>query len=337
MENKIDFVLTWVDGNDKNWQKEKAKYQNSNKEVSDRMRYRDWDNLKYWFRGVEKFAPWVNRIYFVTWGHIPLWLNTAHPKLTIVKHEDFIPKEYLPTFSSHPIELNLHRIAGLSHQFVYFNDDIFLTRPVKKQDFFKNGLPRDTCIESAVMQDKYEDSFAHILINDCALINMNFRKRHVIRNNFRKWFSPVYGSLVFRNVIMFPYRQFASFKFFHLASPFLKESFHKVWELEPDILDNVCRNKFRSACDVNQYVMKYYQFATGHFVPQNPGMGRFFIPSRDKEKIYEAVRKQKYKMICVNDDGDESGFEEMKRKLKESFSSILPEISSFETGAGHEI
>ena len=26
------------------------------------------------------------------------------------KHEDYIPKQYLPTFSSHPIELNMHRI-----------------------------------------------------------------------------------------------------------------------------------------------------------------------------------------------------------------------------------
>ena len=31
-------------------------------------RYRDWDLLRYWFRGVERFAPWVRRIHFVTWG-----------------------------------------------------------------------------------------------------------------------------------------------------------------------------------------------------------------------------------------------------------------------------
>ena len=58
--NPIDFVIIWVDGNDKQWQAEKAKYDgktvtNANSEV----RFRDWDNLQYWFRGVEKFAPWV--------------------------------------------------------------------------------------------------------------------------------------------------------------------------------------------------------------------------------------------------------------------------------------
>lgn len=66
--------------------------------------------LKYWFRGVEKYAPWVHKIYFVTCGQKPDWLNENHDKLVLVNHEDYIPHEYLPTFSSHTIELNFHRI-----------------------------------------------------------------------------------------------------------------------------------------------------------------------------------------------------------------------------------
>ena len=107
------------------------------------VRYRDWDTLKYWFRGVEKYAPWVNKIHFVTYGHLPKFLNTNNPKLNIVNHKDFIPKEYLPTFSANPIELNLHRIKDLSEQFVFFNDDMFVINKVKSTDFFKNGKPRD--------------------------------------------------------------------------------------------------------------------------------------------------------------------------------------------------
>ncbi|MBQ6357217.1 MAG: capsule biosynthesis protein CapK, partial [Solobacterium sp.] len=38
-------------------------------------RFKDWGLFKYWFRGVEKFAPWVNKIYFITWGHVPTWLD----------------------------------------------------------------------------------------------------------------------------------------------------------------------------------------------------------------------------------------------------------------------
>ena len=62
MNNKIDFVMIWVDGNDPEWRKEKDKYSNNvdNNTDNREARFRDWDNLQYWFRGVEKFAPWVN-------------------------------------------------------------------------------------------------------------------------------------------------------------------------------------------------------------------------------------------------------------------------------------
>ena len=140
-KQEIDFVITWVDGSDDRWQKEKQETRKRlgiMADVDDRKeRYRDWDNLQYWFRGVEKYAPWVRRIHFVTWGHLPKWLNTDHPKLHVVNHEDFIPREYRPTFNSHTIEWNLHRIPDLAEQFVYFNDDIFLTNQVCEEDFLR--------------------------------------------------------------------------------------------------------------------------------------------------------------------------------------------------------
>src|SRR5699024_2860722 len=103
MKGKIDIVIPWVDSDDINWQKEKQKYDNNNSRDSRDIRYRDWGLLEYLFRGIEKNASWVNKIHFITWGHIPIWMNQSHEKLNIVKHEDFIPKEYLPTFSSHTI------------------------------------------------------------------------------------------------------------------------------------------------------------------------------------------------------------------------------------------
>ena len=119
-EDIVDFVIIWVDGNDEQWQKEKAKDSPDKNTDYRNIRYRDWDNLQYWFRGVEKFTPWVNKVHFVTCGHLPKWLNTNNPKLNIVKHSDFIPEKYLPTFSANPIELNIHRIKDLSEKFVFF-------------------------------------------------------------------------------------------------------------------------------------------------------------------------------------------------------------------------
>ena len=89
---KIDFVIMWVDGADEKWLEEKKMYDtNVDIEAGGDHRFRDWDNLQYWFRGVEKFAPWVNSVYFITCGHYPEWLNLDHPKLKFVKHSDYIP------------------------------------------------------------------------------------------------------------------------------------------------------------------------------------------------------------------------------------------------------
>ena len=144
-DQKIDFVIAWVDGNDPEWRREKSDRISGISgfdRVDDREeRYRDWDNLHYWFRGVEKFAPWVRKIHLVTWGHIPHWLNIEHPKLNIVRHEEFISEKFCPTFNSHTIEWNLHRIPDLSENFVYFNDDIFLLKSIAAEDGWKMRNP----------------------------------------------------------------------------------------------------------------------------------------------------------------------------------------------------
>ena len=66
---KIDFVVLWVDGNDPTWQEQFNRYAPKDKQIAidaSAERYRDWDCLRYWFRGVEQFAPWVNKVHFVT-------------------------------------------------------------------------------------------------------------------------------------------------------------------------------------------------------------------------------------------------------------------------------
>ena len=86
----FDFVLRWVEGADSAWIQQRNEYLGIKNDQTQDSRFRDWENLQYWFRGVEKFAPWVNHIYFVTWGHIPSWLNTDHPLLFVVFFVVFI-------------------------------------------------------------------------------------------------------------------------------------------------------------------------------------------------------------------------------------------------------
>lgn len=58
VEEKIDIVVLWVDGNDEEWIKEKNKYSNLRGD-SKVNRFRDCENLQYLFRGIDKYANWV--------------------------------------------------------------------------------------------------------------------------------------------------------------------------------------------------------------------------------------------------------------------------------------
>ena len=194
MNEKIDFVITYVDGNDENWLSKRKKYITGTDKLNEsETRYRNWENLQYWFRGVEKFASFVNRIHFITDGQVPEWLNVEHPKLNIVKHSDYIPEKYLPTFSAIPIEINIHKIKGLEEHFVFFNDDMFLTDYVKEEDFFINGKPVDRYVESAIIKSNESYMFPHIFLNCISVINKNFDKKACIENFKEKWLSKKNG------------------------------------------------------------------------------------------------------------------------------------------------
>ena len=330
---KIDFVIIWVDGNDNEWQKEKAKYKPSDMLNSDTpVRYRDWDNLQYWFRGVEKFTPWVNKIHFVTWGHLPAWLDTSNPKLNIVNHRDYIPEKYLPTFSSHCIELNLHRIKGLSDRFVYFNDDMFILKPMEQEEFFKNGMPCDTFGLNCVYFG--HDSAGHFNGSNMEVINSEFqrKKRAIQKRDFCKWFSLKNGFRVnLKTAMLSLWEWFPGFHYDHLPSDFLKQTFEEVWDKYYDILDKTCSDKFRQESNVNQWLMKYWQLCTGNYAvrPANTG-NAFHVSEENFKEVCRAVYHQQYKLICINDTPRTVDFEHKKDVLNACFKKILPEKSGFE-------
>eukprot|EP00005_Dracoamoeba_jomungandri_P005828 CAMPEP_0174259562 /NCGR_PEP_ID=MMETSP0439-20130205/8370_1 /TAXON_ID=0 /ORGANISM="Stereomyxa ramosa, Strain Chinc5" /LENGTH=818 /DNA_ID=CAMNT_0015343499 /DNA_START=269 /DNA_END=2722 /DNA_ORIENTATION=- len=100
-------------------------------------RFVDNEELRYSLRSVEKFAPWARKIYIVTNGQIPYWLDLSHPRIEIITHEMIFPnKSHLPTFSSPAIECHLHRIPGLSNKFLYLNDDTMFGLPIWPSDFY---------------------------------------------------------------------------------------------------------------------------------------------------------------------------------------------------------
>lgn len=324
----IDIVIPWVDGSDPEWQAEKARY--SGTEGDDRInRYRDWENLKYVFRGIERFLPWVRKVHFVTWGHLPAWMDTQCPKLHIVKHGDYIPKQYLPVFSSHPIELNFHRIEDLAEQFIYANDDMFFLKPMEPADFFQNGLPVDSAVQN-VLQFHRVDGIDHIVANNLIYLNKNFNKRSCMNANKRKWFAPKYKAGAMQNLYLMAFHNFTGFVDYHIPYPYLKSTFSQVWESEPEILDTTCRSRIRSQQDVNQWLMRYWQLAKGEFVPGAPDKGKLCAIGADNEEIRDLICNQRVPMICLSDDAADLDFEKEKQNLIGWLDQILPEKSSFE-------
>ena len=323
---KVDFVIPWVDGADVTWYEKKLKYSGKLSGDENINRYRDWGTLKYWFRGVEKYAPWVNKVYLITDNQTPEWIDLQCSKLQLINHSDFIPSKNLPTFSSHPIELNMHRISALSEHFVYFNDDCFLTKPVEKSLFFKNDVPCDSPVLSPIIMEK-KDCVGKICANNMGVINTYFQKADVMRNK-RKWYSLKYGKNLLRTLFLTPWHHLPGFYNDHLPQPFLKSVFETVWEKEPELLTEVSSHKFRDYDrDVNQWLFRYWQFCEEKFVPVSPKRGKCFTDVC--EEALEAIRTQKYSMICIND-STEGSYELYKNRLVEAFQSVLPEKSGFE-------
>ncbi|MFD9335126.1 stealth family protein [Streptomyces sp. NPDC060028] len=142
IEFPVDAVYTWVDGNDPVWaaRKASAKGEVYHAESASDARFISRDELRYSIRSLHLFAPWIRNVYVVTDDQVPAWMRTDLPGFQVVSHREiFRNPADLPTFNSHSIESQLHHIPGLAEHFLYFNDDMFIGRPVTPHAFFTPG------------------------------------------------------------------------------------------------------------------------------------------------------------------------------------------------------
>ena len=140
----IDLVYLWVNGNDPKWiaKRDACIGKPSDKQENCAGRYADSGELKYSLRSIEKYAPWIRKVFIVTDEQTPEWLDTENPKVQVVDHKEIMPKESLPCFNSNLIEHFLDKIPGLSEHFLFANDDMYINRPVSPATFFEaDGLP----------------------------------------------------------------------------------------------------------------------------------------------------------------------------------------------------
>lgn len=152
----IDAVITWVDGTDpafcerRQLAAERLKRENPGLAQRSEMRfaaarYVQHDEIRYCVRSILNHAPWIRRIWLVTDDQFPTVFDrkALDTRLTIINHRLLFGEfaDALPVFNSEAIGVMLWKIEGLSDRFVYFNDDVFLTKPVRPDDFFQGRNP----------------------------------------------------------------------------------------------------------------------------------------------------------------------------------------------------
>ena len=334
---KIDFVVTWLDSTDPVWQKEYECYKDQSKGEKSAARFRDMNIFMFLFRSVEKYAPWVNKVYLVTNGKFPEWINKDCPKLVLVRHEDYIPKEFLPTFNSCTIELNFHRIKGLSEHFVYFNDDMLLNRPINPDYYFKNGLPcdcnKETCFNVPIYTREERFDIRMSMLADIGIVNSHFNRWETVKKSPWRWFGPHLGfkGLIMSSILM-KQRLFVGFSNYHIEQAYLKSSFEDVWEKEPDFLNSSC-TRFREEVIANPYLFRYWQFAKNTFYPKKRKFATFHLDGRGAiDDIEKALFNMNCATICLNDTPmfSEEDFNYTMIRVKKMLEKKLPEKSSFE-------
>lgn len=306
----IDIVVPFYNNADKEWRKvliDYMKKENSNdRQVVGDERYRDLDCFKYWFRCIEKNCKWVNKIFLIVASEtqIPDWLDTSNPKLRIVLHNEYIPKELLPTFNTFTIEDYVCKIKDLSNNFVYCNDDYYFLNPVSKNLFFVDDYPVYRDIGEPLVKfgaywlESSDGTFYDILNNGMDL-------QLEICGDKAKWYA-----------------------LDHLPNAHKKD-------FENEIIDKYY-NKFIDANKTSGFRDKY-KYSNHVFTCLYRDMKQCYKFDNYYNSCYVTIKDdtnfddfKDYDMVCFNDTEQLKDFDNVKEKLIKFFEKKFPKKSKYE-------
>jgi hypothetical protein len=242
-------------------------------------RYVDREELRYSLRSVWMFMPFVRHIYIVTADQRPTWL-ADHPQISIVSHREIFPDtEVLPTFNSHAIETCLHRIPGLSENFVYFNDDVFLGREVDISAFFTTkGLSKVRLSPSQYIYSGQPEPSA--IPTDWAAYN----SLQLIARDFNLSFD--------RRVK-------------HVPLPLKRSVLEEIEQTYSDEMERTRSSRFRSTTDIAVPSMfaQYFSIATARAV-EWPSIKNEYIyldtGRANSEERFETILRRRPTFFCLN-------------------------------------
>ena len=337
----IDFVLPWVDGSDVIWQKKKEEYSSVKSSENSSSRFRDMETLRYVLRSIEQSCPWYNKIYLITEGHYPKWLNINHEKIVLITHDElYFDKTHLPVFSSSSIEMNLVNIKGLSEKFVYLNDDTIIMKKLNKKRFFVDNKPVDFLSHGWIPRNKLfgklrrMDAWVHSINNNLKLINNKFSPLSLDKSSL--YHSSYEVKTKISNFLLeHIYGKFIWLEHWHHPIPYLKSTLKEVHEEFKEEMMTCSSNRFRKNNDLTQYLYRYWQLASGNFYSyqHNDDLIANITSIEILENMIEEIEENSnINFVCFNDDLNLSDLEFIKVKEKLNFflEECFPSKSSFE-------
>lgn len=284
----VDAVFTWVDCSDPCWEQKRQGFLLSTGKVESPYarspaRFRNHNELTYSVHSVLTNMPWIGSVYIVTDGQRPNW-DHVDDKIKFVAHEEFISSRYLPTFNSHVIEANLHKITGLSENFIYFNDDVFAARALAKGHFFSsNGLAMVFPSEKRISK----------------LVNRGIRTATLV------------ASLASSRLLQQRYGVSVDVPLVHTYVPLRKSAYRLAWSYFEDEIIRFQPSRFRSDGDLNvaTFLVPWLMYFEGMACLGQDVCHYFNIASPTAPRYYENLIMAKKNgaaphSFCANDVSD---------------------------------
>lgn len=232
---QIDLVIAYVNNKDKVWRNAYIDYceeHNCAEELKGIFgaRYGGVNFLNYHLKLANKNMPWINNIYLLLSNKEQVDHRKLPKNVKVIYHNQFIPKQYLPTFNSCTIEMFLWNIPILSEHFIYANDDMLPTKPMKPSDFFDFDSGQIK-ISWRVSEFKGGNTYTYQCNNNCVAL-------------FRELGAKYNGTMI-RPV--------------HSYTPMIKSHCRNAFELlQFDIFRNI--GAFRTKRQFNQYIYPIYEY-----------------------------------------------------------------------------
>lgn len=306
----IDLVYLWVDGNDPKWiaKRDACIGKPSGTPENCEGRFVDNDELKYSFRSIEKYAPWIRKIFVVTDNQTPKWLDASNPKVRIVDHTEIMPAESLPCFNSTVIEHNLYKIPDLAEHFIFANDDMYINQPVTPDTFFaKDSLP--------IIRMHRRPLKKWIVLYKTKILGKTLENYNQKIHNAALLVEQKYGT-------------YYNGRTHHNIDAYLRSSYQHVRELfDKEISPTMCNHK-RSPKDIHRNLYSYVALAEKRahlcYVSEHKSL-RFRI---HKKELYEKFEKYNPVFFCMND--SQFANDDDRKRAIEFLQKLFPEKSQFE-------